>query len=319
MIAALADAGAAMGRDDYLDAAAGCARFLLESLRDGEGRLLRTWKDGEGRLNAYLEDHAFLVEGLLRLYEATLEVRWFDAARETAEAMIERFGDPENGGFFTTSHDHEQLIARRKDIGDHPIPAGQLVGGAGPAAPGRPDRRVPLRGVGRGSMKLFAPAAVRHPDAFGHLLQALDFHLAPTREVALIAPAADNGSGRRPASLARVVHAGHRPHLVLAGGPEGSERPELLRERPAVGGEAAAYVCENFSCKAPVTEPRELEAAAGRIACARARSRAMGTDRRLLAPDRGGDRRQGESEPPRRRLSCSASAPARWSAPSPSS
>src|SRR5207342_322201 len=85
MIAALADAGAALGRQEYLDAAAGCARFILESMRDSDGRLLRTWKDGDARLNAYLEDHAYLLEALLRLYEATLEVRWFDAARETAD------------------------------------------------------------------------------------------------------------------------------------------------------------------------------------------------------------------------------------------
>ncbi len=124
MISALADAGAALGREDFLDAARGCARFIHESMRDDSGRLLRTWKDGEGRFNAYLEDHAFLVEAMLRLYEATLEVRWFDAARETADAMIERFADEERGGFFTTSHDHEQLIARRKDLGDHPIPSG---------------------------------------------------------------------------------------------------------------------------------------------------------------------------------------------------
>jgi uncharacterized protein YyaL (SSP411 family) len=260
MIAALADAGAAMGRDDYLDAASACARFALESMRDPQGRLLRTWKDGEGRLNAYLEDHAFLLEGLLRLYEATLEVRWFDAARETADAMIERFGDDERGGFFTTSHDHEELIARRKDVGDHPIPSGNSSAAYGllrlaalTGESGYEERAV-------GGMRLFAPAATRHPDAFGHLLQAIDFHLSSTREVALVAPA--NGTRARDPldELARVVHATHRPHIVLAGGNEGSERPELLRERPAVEGKPAAYVCEHFACKEPVTEPKELEA-----------------------------------------------------------
>src|SRR5262249_39010410 len=105
MISALSDAGAALGRDDFLDAACSCARFIRESMRAREGRLLRTWKAGEARLNAYLEDHAFLVEALLRLYEATLEVRWFDAARETADTMIARFADDERGGFFTTAKD----------------------------------------------------------------------------------------------------------------------------------------------------------------------------------------------------------------------
>jgi uncharacterized protein len=120
-----------------------------------------------------------------------------------------------------------------------------------------------------GAMRLFSPAAARHPDAFGHLLQAIDFHLSPVREVALVAPAdgaGPSGNGA-PASalaeLAGVVRSAHRPHLVLAGGPEGTKRPELLRERPAVEGRAAAYVCENFACKAPVTDPDALAAALG--------------------------------------------------------
>jgi uncharacterized protein len=258
MIAALADAGAAFGREDYLDAAAACARFVWEGMRDSQGHLQRTWNQGEARLNAYLEDHAFLVEALLRLYEATLEVRWFDAARETADTMIERFADDELGGFFTTSNDHEELIARRKDVGDHPIPSGNSAAAYGllrlAALTGQ--RHYQDRAVG--AMRLFAPAAARHPDAFGHLLQAIDFHLSAVREVALVAPSNGDGSDDL-GELARVVRSAHRPHLVLAGGPEGSERPELLRERPAVGGRPAAYVCEHFACKAPVTEPSELQ------------------------------------------------------------
>jgi uncharacterized protein len=260
MIAALADAGAALGRQDYLDAASACARFIWESMRDSEGRLLRTWKAGQGRLNAYLEDHAYLVEALLRLYEATLEVRWFDAARETADSMIERFADEENGGFFTTSSDHEELIARRKDVGDHPIPAGNSAAAYGllrlAALTG--ERAYEDRAIG--AIRLFLPAAAQHPDAFGHLLQAVDFHLSTVREVALVAPGNGSGDSASLGELAAVVRSSYRPHVVLAGGPEGSERPELLRERGAVEGRPAAYVCENFACKAPVTSADELAA-----------------------------------------------------------
>ena len=263
MIAALADAGAAMNREDYLDAASACARFVMESMRDSNGHLLRTWKEGEARLNAYLEDHAFLVEALLRLYEATLEVRWFDAARGTADLMIERFADDERGGFFTTSNDHEELIARRKDVGDHPIPSGNSSAAYGLL------RLAALTGAGgyeeraTGTMRLFAPAAARHPDAFGHLLQAIDFHLSPVSEVALVAPSNGADGSPRLDELAQVVRSAHRPHVVLAGGLEGSERPELLRERPAVEGKPAAYVCQHFTCRAPVTEPSELAAQLG--------------------------------------------------------
>ena len=122
MIAALADAGAVLEREDYLRAARECAEFVWVEMRDAEGRLLRTWKDGRGRLRAYLEDHAYLLDALITLYEATFETRWFDAAEEVADAMIEHFADPERGGFFTTANDHEELVARRKDVDDHPFP-----------------------------------------------------------------------------------------------------------------------------------------------------------------------------------------------------
>ena len=103
MIAALAEAGAVLGRGDYLEAAARCADFVLTELRDAEGGLLRTYRDGEAKLTAYLEDHAFLLEALLALYEATFEQRWFEEARALADTMISRFSDPERGGFFTTA------------------------------------------------------------------------------------------------------------------------------------------------------------------------------------------------------------------------
>jgi uncharacterized protein YyaL (SSP411 family) len=253
MISALAEAGAALGRADYVDAARACADFVLGELRDRSGRLLRTYKDGEARFNAYLEDHAFLVEGLLSLYEASFEPRWFEEARGLADALIARFADGERGGFFTTSADHEQLVARRKDFGDHPIPSGNSAAALGllrlAALTGERDYERHAVGV----LRLFHQVAVRNPDGFGHLLQALAFHLEPVREVALV--------GEETSALAAVVRSAYRPNLVLAGGPEGTAVPELMRDRPAVNGGPAAYVCENFTCRAPVTAPEELAAA----------------------------------------------------------
>jgi uncharacterized protein len=258
MVAALADAGGVLERSDYLDAARDCAGFLLEGMRDGDGRLLRTYKDGRAHLNAYLEDHAFLVEALLTLYESTFEARWFDAARETAEAMIARFADPERGGFFSTSDDHEELIARRKDLGDHPIPSGNASAALGllrlAALTGEHDYETQAVGV----LRLLHPAAIRHPDGFGHLLQALDFHLEATREVALVTPDGNGEPTERLAELLRIVRSEFRPRLVLAGGPQGTDRPELMLDRSAVDGRPAAYVCENLTCRTPVTDPEEL-------------------------------------------------------------
>jgi uncharacterized protein len=249
-ITALAEAGAVLGREDYLAAARDCAEFLLTTMRDSDGRLLRTFKDGEARLNAYLEDHAFLLEALLTLYESSFEQRWFVAARELAETTIERFGDPERGGFYSTSGDHEELIARRKEVGDHPIPSGNSSAALGML------RLAALTGEHRyeqqatGVLRLFSKPAVQHPEAFAHLLRALDFLVSPTREVALI--------GEDVSGLAAAVRSALRPHQVLAAGPEGSEEPPLLAGRTEVEGRTAAYVCENFACRLPVTDPAEL-------------------------------------------------------------
>jgi uncharacterized protein YyaL (SSP411 family) len=250
-IGALAEAGAVLGRDDYLEAAVACASFVLDSLRDDEGRLLRTYKDGDSRLNGYLEDHAFLLEALLTLYESTLDGRWFERARELADIMIERFGDEERGGFFSTSSDHEALIARRKEIGDHPIPSGNSAAALGLLRLAALTGEGRYEAEGRGVLHLFAKPATEHPETFAHLLRALDFQLAPIRELALV--------GDELGELTATVRSSFRPHLVLAGGPEGSQEPPLLRERTSVEGRATAYVCENFACQLPVTDPVALE------------------------------------------------------------
>jgi uncharacterized protein YyaL (SSP411 family) len=251
-IAALAEAGAVLGREDYLEAARRCAEFVLDSLTDPEGRLLRTYKGGDARLNAYLEDHAFLLEALLTLYEASFEPRWYERARALADTILARFGDDERGGFFSTSDDHERLIARRKEIGDHPIPSGNSSAAMGmvrlAALTGEREYARRAEGV----LRLFSEPATRHPESFAHFLRALDFHLAQVKEVALVGDDLDE--------LAATVRATYRPHLVLAGGPAGSAEPPLLRGRPLVEGRPAAYVCESFACQAPVSAPQDLAA-----------------------------------------------------------
>jgi uncharacterized protein YyaL (SSP411 family) len=250
MIAALAEAGAVLGRDDYLEAATGCANFVLTDLRDAGGGLLRTFRDGEAKLTAYLEDHAFLLEALLALYQATLEQRWYEEARALADTLISRFSDPERGGFFTTAADHDELIARRKDADDHPIPSGNSSAALGLLRLSALSGDRDFEKAALGSLRLFAGAARRHPEGFGHLLLALDFHLAETRELALV--------GERLDDLAAVARARFRPHLVIAGGPEGTEVPELMLGRAEVGGRPSAYLCENFTCRMPVTDPEAL-------------------------------------------------------------
>jgi len=252
-IAALADAGAALGRPDYVEAAVGAAELVLGELRDERGRLRRTWKDGRARLDGYLEDHAYAVEALLTLYEATFDPRWFRAARELADVMVRDFADPEHGGFFTTAVDHEELVARRKDLEDTPIPSGSSSAALGllrlAALTGEHEYERHAVGV----LRLVHEVAPRHPQAFAHLLQALAFHVSPVREVALVGADLD--------PLERAVRAAHRPYVVLAGTRDADpDGVPLLEGRAPVDGRAAAYVCERFACRAPVTDPDELAA-----------------------------------------------------------
>ena len=250
MIAVLAEAGAVLGREDYLEAARACAEFVWRELRDDEGTLLRTYKDGRAHLKAYLEDHAFLLEALLSLYEASFETAWFERARELADTLLARFADAERGGFFSTADDHESLIARRKEIGDHPIPSGNSAAAFGLLRLAALTGERSYEEAAEGVFRLFSDSAGKHPEAFAHLLRAIDFQLSPTKEVALI--------GTDLNELAAVVRSDLRPHLVLAGGPEGSTAPPLLKDRGELDGKPAAYVCEHFTCRAPTTDPAQL-------------------------------------------------------------
>ncbi len=248
MISALADAGAALERADYVAAAVACARFIERELRDSGGRLLRTFNRGQAKLPAYLEDHAYLLEAYLTLYEATFDAEWFTRAVGLADELLERFYDPERGGFFSVADDHPGLIARRKDLEDAPIPSG------GSAAC-----------LGLLRLARFTGSA-RYEDAALSLIR-LVHSLAPAASAGVRPPPAGDrlrsrpgprgGSGRR--RRLRPGAGGPRraifPYVVLAGG-EGDV--PLLRDRGPVDGRPAAYVCERFTCQLPLLSGEDL-------------------------------------------------------------
>jgi hypothetical protein len=267
MISALAEAGAAFGRADWVTAAVACAEFVCGEMRDAGDParpLLRTYKDGRAHIPAYLEDHAYLLEALLTLYEATLDERWYVEAHALAEVLVARFSDAERGGFFTTAAGAGSGFDRRKDLDDLPIPSGGSAAAFGLLRLARLSGERAWEEAALGVLRVGAPVVGRHPIGFGHALQALDFQLARVHEVAVV------GEGRGAAKLLDVVRGAYRPHLVLAGGPgeavdgdgPGPAVP-LLRERPLVEGRPVAYVCEGFACRAPVTAPEALAAALG--------------------------------------------------------
>jgi hypothetical protein len=202
MICALAEAGAALDEPRYLDAAINCAEFLQSEMREhgsaltgGRGRLLRTYNHGQAKIDAYLEDHAFLLEALIALFEATCDERWFHQATALAEEMIARFADSDRGGFFSTASDGEALIARRKDLEDSPIPAGGSSAAVGLLRLSQLTGNSEYERHALSVLALLRDIAPRHPGAFGHALQAMHWQLAPARAIACAVPAPDQTEG----------------------------------------------------------------------------------------------------------------------------
>jgi uncharacterized protein YyaL (SSP411 family) len=189
MICALADAGAALEEPRYLDAAVACVEFLLREMRDADGRLLRTYNHGHAKIRAYLEDHAFLLEALIALFEATCEERWYREAVALADEIIARFADPERGGFFSTAEDGEALIARRKDLEDSPIPSGASSAALGLLRLSQLSGDEGYERQAVSVLRLLHEIAPQHPSAFAHLLQVLHWYLTPARPITCAVPA----------------------------------------------------------------------------------------------------------------------------------
>ena len=260
-IAAFADAGVVFDRPDYVQAAEDAAGFLLESLVvDGRLRRVHTPEAGAAHLGQ-LDDHADLCHGLLRLYEATAGTRWLTAARTLADAMIALFADPVGGGFFYAGSDGETLLARTRELEDHPTPAGnsqaahvllRLADLTGESA---------LAEHALGALRMVRGEMARFPQAFGTALIALDHHLSAPREIAIVGSPGDP----RTAGLVRAAREGAGPFDAIAVGdpddPAAVEAAPLLAGRPLVDGAPAAYVCRRFTCQAPVTDPGALAAA----------------------------------------------------------
>jgi uncharacterized protein len=222
-------------------------------MSDSEGRLFRTYRDGEAKIDGYLEDYADVANGYLELYFATGELRWLEKARLLVRLARERFGDPKRGGFFVDDHG---LVARRKEFDDHPTPSGNSMMSYVLLRLARIYGDDQLTRDAVGVFRLARSLLERAPTAVGHLLCALELHLSPPQEVAVV------GSSEE---LRRAAVDGYRPNTVyaFATGPDDPalERVPLLAGKSLVDGRPAAYVCESFACRAPVTEPAELREA----------------------------------------------------------
>ncbi len=255
MLSAFATAAHVLGRDDYRQVAERNGEFLLRELMTDEGRVYHTWKAGEAKINGYLEDYAYLIEGLLDLYQATFDPRWYRASRTLAEAMIEHFSAPV--GFFDTSDDHEALIVRPRELQDNAVPSGNGMAAlvlqrlAGLSVEPR------YLELAQQALSPMQPLMARYPLGFSQWLIGLDYGLTQTREVAIVGQ--PDAEGTR-ALLAACFDA-YRPHQMVAAGPPSEDvNPiPLLQGREQLEGCATAYVCANATCSLPVTTPEALE------------------------------------------------------------
>jgi len=264
MISAMAQAAQILDEPRYRDAARSAADFVLRNMRQPSGALWHSFKDGRARFNAYLDDYACFVDGLVDVYQATFDASYLDAALELAEQMIARFADSDAGGFFYTSHDHEALITRNKDLQDNATPSGNGMAATALLRLGRLCGRSDLEEQGQRALELLVPVAAQYPSAAGQALMALDFYLGPTLEVVIVA-------GEDPQANAAVLKAVHHPFVPnkviawreLGTGEEAipASLQALLKGKISRNGQPTVYLCRHATCGLPVVGAEGVEQA----------------------------------------------------------
>jgi uncharacterized protein YyaL (SSP411 family) len=256
MLAGFAEASAILERPDYREVAEANARFLLSHLRS-DGLLLRTYKDGEAKLNAYLEDYACLIDGLISLYEATGELTWIESAVALADKMIEQFWDDSEGGFFFTGKSHEKLIVRSKEFMDNATPSGNSIAALSLLKLNLLTANDDYRRRATAVLSLMADQIRRYPSAFGFALSALDFYLDSPLEVVIV-----GSSNPRMDELVRTVWQTYLPNRVIATcrkdfGQAARLVPPFIG-RDTLATEPTAFDCRANTCQQPAHTSTEL-------------------------------------------------------------
>ncbi len=256
MLAGFAEASAILERPDYREVAEANARFLLSHLRS-DGLLLRTYKDGEAKLNAYLEDYACLIDGLISLYEATGELTWIESAVALADKMIEQFWDDSEGGFFFTGKSHEKLIVRSKEFMDNATPSGNSIAALSLLKLNLLTANDDYRRRATAVLRLMADQIRRYPSAFGFALSALDFYLDSPLEVVIV-----GSSNPRMDELVRTVWKTYLPNRVIAtcrkDHGQAATLVPLFIGRDTLATEPTAFVCRANTCQQPAHTSTEL-------------------------------------------------------------
>ena len=241
--------------DIYYKLATRNAEFLLDSLRVG-GKLRRSWREGKVTNEVFLEDYAALILGLIELYQTDFNNKWFTAAKELAEQMIELFNDP-NGGFFDTAKDSQDLLLRPKDLQDNATPSGNALACEALLKLAAFTDDGKYRDLAERSLGLIAGMVTQYPTAFSRWLSAADFALGNVKQIAVVHEA----GGNQERELIRFIQSTYRPNIIVAASPypPSEDAPALLMDRPLKDGKPTVYVCEGFVCKNPVASISEIE------------------------------------------------------------
>ncbi|MBD0380466.1 thioredoxin domain-containing protein [Paenibacillus sedimenti] len=261
MIVALSKAARALDKPVYAEAAAKAADFLLQHLRREDGRLLARYRDGEAAFLGYVDDYAFLVWGLIELYEATFELRYLREAVQLNAEMLRLFRDEEKGGLFFYGSDAEQLLTRPKEIYDGAMPSGNSAAALNLLRLSRLTYDAKLSQVADEQLQAFAGAVSQYPTGHALTLAALDFAYGEASEIVI----AGDPSQTETQHMLRTVQRQFLPNALLILHPPGTAGEEvrqlipLTADKLALGGKATAYVCQNFACQAPTQYLEELE------------------------------------------------------------
>jgi uncharacterized protein YyaL (SSP411 family) len=257
MLRSFAEAGVSLGRSDYLQAAIENAHFLVSNMQP-EGRLLRSYREGQAKLLGYLEDYAFVADGLVSLYEATFDPAWLAHAVSLADSMIELFWDDAAAGFYDTGHDHESLVVRPRDIFDNAQPCGGSVASEVLLRLAVITGRDEYAGKGATPLRSLHQLMSRSPAGVAHWLAVLDFYVSVPKEIAIVGPVGNVETQE----LVETVFGRYLPNRVVVGSaPELGEdniTSPLLEDRNMIDGKPTAFVCEHYVCQLPVTQAEAL-------------------------------------------------------------
>jgi uncharacterized protein YyaL (SSP411 family) len=258
MLEAFALAASILHEPRYLSAASNCAELLIGRMRDERGRLLHSWRNGQARFAAYLDDYTCLTGALVTLYEQSFEERWIDEAVRLADIVLEQFADAEGGGFFYTAADHEQLIARHKDMQDSSVPSGNAMAATALLRLGKLCGRSDYLEHAQRTLRTFSALMKQHPTASGQMLIALDFYLGPTPELVLLLPGKAASAAALRDELLSPLQRHFIPNKVLAARGDSPKKPlphlaDIFAGKQVEQHQPMLYVCQNFACQAPIT------------------------------------------------------------------